>query len=444
MSYLIKDIVKSRTFVGDWRPNWDILVDELQILGTIKEITVDNSSSMGSGASITWKSISGEKPKVNTKVEINMGYGEATNRVFKGWIDDIDKKNPPYSLSVFARDTQKKFLDQIVTNPNAEPEEDPHHIVFEDTTPEYIFSVLCSWVGLEQEEGYIYTEESHVTFEEFEIYWESYGDVISELSDITGFEFYTDEIGRCFFQYPNYRQPSRENEPITLAFGISELENKYIVDGSEYLRRYKLGEDPDLLQRDVDYEIDYRNGRITSIEEGDIEEGETLHISYIYAAHDFQENQDLKLINVKTQDEDLYTKVVVVGEFENENEEIEEIKAEAEFPQKEDYNLFEQKILRLDVGKNADTFNKCEEIANRQVSIMKSKAKKVRLQTLAVPSLKVGDCIFVKDTPTETEEIYRIKDISFSLSSSGFMSNITANFFGYSPVNELEPEEPEE
>ena len=192
----------------------------------------------------------------------------------------------------------------------------------------------------------------------------AYGDAFSWLADLCNFEWYTDEFGRIYYVYATDRQPAVNNESNLLQEvapppGANQLLHYPIVSGSE-----TVTDSTGLVTyiKDTDYTLDYGTGEMHLIPGGGITEGQTVLVSYVYAAWVFREGEDIVRLDYAIDDADLYYQVMVYGK--NSSEAV--ISATKAFAAPINYNLnvVNQKILKIDAP-DADTVAKCQAIADR-------------------------------------------------------------------------------
>jgi hypothetical protein len=342
----------------------------------------------------------------NKQVVAEQGYGAELTTTFTGLIDKVEMTTFPQEIRLSTRDNLKKALDQTITNLQG-----GHVILYESKTVEYIFKDLCIRCGLEtgtiQPTGLIITKEFN---------WESYGDAFTYLADLVGYEFVCDEDGIVHFRRDGKTPPQATNWLMTFTDGIAHTKYYPIVKDSETIKY----EDTTYV-KDVDYTIDYQTGTITSITIPDV----TTTISFTYIAYEFTEGVDIISLGYTIDDNDLYYAVICYGQGADDKV----ITATAAYGSRDYYNVLPQKIMKIDAP-DADTVEKCQDVANRAVELMSSRARSVRFAAVAVPWLQVGDFIKIIESSTTISEIYRITDLSTDQSKSGYIMQMTCYHHG--------------
>jgi len=142
----------------------------------------------------------------------------------------------------------------------------------------------------------------------------------------------------------------------------------------------------------------------------------------------FAEGEDIISLGYTISDQDLYYSAVVYGTDANGAV----VQATANFGAPLTYNLFSQKVLKIDAP-DARTVAECQEIADRAVALMICRARVVSFAAVAVPYLQKGDWITVTETSTTISEMYRVTDLSFNQDPSGFTMSITCYWYGEVP-----------
>lgn len=353
----------------------------------------------------------------NAQVKVEQGYGANLVQTFLGLIDDVNPTTFPHELTLHCRDYLKKALDQHINDG-----EGGRTVYYTDTAPETIFGYLAAAAGF----TVVYVEATGLTISKgFSM--ETYSDAFSWLSELVGYEWYCDEAGALYYHRATDRQPAVEDwdltftvydEPVLLTHlpGVNPIVGDTLVlsyDGTPYTK-------------DVDYTFDPATSEITALSTGSIPLDQTNKISYVYAAYVFKEGQDIVSLGYTISDKDLYRQVLVIGQDADGNE----ITATADYISADYYNLPADKILPINAPE-ADTVEKCQEIADRAEYLMRSRARICEFAAIGVPWLQIGDCIQVIETSTGISEIYRITDMSLQQSPEGFYMQITCYHYGY-------------
>lgn len=156
-------------------------------------------------------------------------------------------------------------------------------------------------------------------------------------------------------------------------------------------------------------------------------------------AYEFVEGVDIISLGYTINDNDLYRWIIVHGKRTTidgegkENEEVIEFKKE--FSAADYWGLLPQKILKIDAPE-ADTLEKCEQIALKAEYLMISRARIVKFQSIGIPHLQIGDFIRVTESSTTISEVYRITDLSTSQDADTYTMDITCHWFS-APVEEV-------
>lgn len=156
-------------------------------------------------------------------------------------------------------------------------------------------------------------------------------------------------------------------------------------------------------------------------------------------AYSFTEGVDIIQLGYKIDDNDLYSKVIVHGRKKtldgegNEQDEI--IEVVKDFPAAEYYNLLPDKVLKVDANE-CDTVEKCEDIADKALYLMTSRARVVRFQSIGIPHLQIGDFIEVFESSTTISEIYRITDLATNQDANTYKMDITCHWYAHTGVVE--------
>lgn len=190
-------------------------------------VVIDNAlgmyspDSVGRWAKVLW---------FNKKIIIRAGYGSELQHIFTGLIDGIYMSNYPAELTVSSRDYSKLALDQ---NPQDDFSggEIKYAYTYYNKTPEYIFADLAIQAGWPL--GTYHTEVSGITIAEFPVGHEAIADCYQRLCEITGFEWFADEIGDVYFRR------ARDPEAVkvyTFTEGVDIFSLNYTLNDEELYR----------------------------------------------------------------------------------------------------------------------------------------------------------------------------------------------------------------
>jgi len=191
-------------------------------------VVIDNAlgvfspDSIGEWAKILWP---------NKKIIIKMGYGDNRQLVFTGLIDDIYMSNFPAELTISSRDYSKLALDQQPQDDFRLDGEVAYAFTYYDKTPEYIFADLAIQAGWPL--GSYHTEVTGVTLKEFQTAHESIADCFQRLCEITGWEWFCDEMIDLYFRPA--RDPAAE-KVYTFTEGVDIFSLNYRISDEELYR----------------------------------------------------------------------------------------------------------------------------------------------------------------------------------------------------------------
>jgi hypothetical protein len=342
-------------------------------------------------------------------------------KVFTGLIDTIDIRTFPQEITIQARDALKRALDQTVTD-----NEGYRSLVYEDKSPEYIFTDLAVRAGWDNPEIIIGSASGltmSITFTH-----ETYADAMTKLAEMLNYEYYVGREGEIYFHYATDRQPESVDEEFELG-GTAwyDLNNYPVVTNS--IKVYSgAGMTGTLYEEGVDYEI-ISGGKdmpwnISRIAEGSILDGATVYVSYVYAAWVFEEGHDIFSLGYTIDDADIYASATVLGRTDADTV----CHGSAEYGSKDYYNVLPQKVL-ITEDQSATTPERCEYIAEQLVKSFNPKPRRVEFMAVGNPYLWVGDCIMVIESSSTISEIYRIDSIKHSFTADGspvYSTNITA------------------
>lgn len=399
-----------------------------------KQIMISHNKGMASNLTVSFDNKDGvlspdkEGPfnKVfwpNNLISIRQGYGENLVDTFAGIIDNPSVRSFPQELVIGARDQLKKALDQTITSANGK-----HVIRFDNVLVEDIFTTLALLAGLD-----LRTIEPTGMKMSHTFSWESYMDAFSLLCDVANFVVNDTEEGKINFKYNTIRQPTH-----TQALDLT---------GEEW---HEPDESPGVIDSEIvtdetgtikyvkgtHYDFEYNPVQIKRL---NLPDGHSVLVDYIYAAHVFREGVDIIRVGLDISDTGLYRTIIVHGQDSDNNV----IEATKDYVDAELYNLPKDKILKIDAHE-ADTLAKCQAIADRAEYNIRSKARTIQFAAIAVPGLKVGDCVQVIESSGNISEAFVILDMATNMSDVGYTMDIRAFQMGRAPMPIVEePEEPE-
>lgn len=145
----------------------------------------------------------------------------------------------------------------------------------------------------------------------------------------------------------------------------------------------------------------------------------------------FREGEDIISLGYTIDDADISHKVAVYGQSaEDENGETHTVFAAAEYPSRTYYNVLPQKFCKVDASE-LKTAAQCQAVADETVRLMSSRVRICQFSAVGVPWLQVGDYIQVIESSTTISEMYRITDLSTTMSDSGYTMSITCYHHSY-------------
>jgi hypothetical protein len=169
----------------------------------------------------------------NKEMQIKLGYGATQQLVFTGLIDTIFMSTYPPELTIKGRDYSKLALDQQPQDTFYEGyiDEPRYAFTYYNKTPEYIFrdmALQASWLS-----GAIHTDVTGITLGQFDTGHEKIADCFQRLCELTGWEWFTDEIGHVYFRAA--RDPSAV-KVYTFTEGVDIFSLDYAFDDDELYR----------------------------------------------------------------------------------------------------------------------------------------------------------------------------------------------------------------
>jgi hypothetical protein len=370
----------------------------------------------------------------SARIVAKMGYGDNIATVFTGEIDEVQCQADPkaYTISCDCRDLACWLIDKqvkLITGGETE-----YYIEYPlpagisggnywleagvATIPDIadIVKDLCMRAGFEADD--VIVEQTGITLDPM---WEkmSYMDCINDLCTAAGFEFYVDEDGKARFYHQTDRSPAVTDEYHDLSANFT-LAHYPIVSGSEIFSSEPAGAGTVFI-KDTDYTINYATGAVSPF--GIVGD---CYCSYVYAAHVYQEGEDIFGLNLTLSRRNIYGTIRVAGDGE-------EASATVTSPLWDGSRVDLDKVLFAD-NQYLDELTKVQKCANRLKLDMLNRYVSTDFVCVAHPWLQVGDCIQVIESSTTISEIYKITAISFDLSPDGFSSAINSFHVGYAPL----------
>ncbi|MFX4263129.1 hypothetical protein ACOBQJ_13155 [Pelotomaculum propionicicum] len=364
----------------------------------------------------------------NKRVVLEWGYGTDLAYGFTGLVDSVKMSTFPQELTFVCRDMLKLALDQTVTD-----EAGAHTIYYTNEKAEDIFLYLASAAGYASED--IVTEETGITLEGFLVSNETYADAFTRLCEISKFEYYCDAKGVLYFVHSTDRSPAVEGAAMVLT-GTDWVDIPGVAAGHPVVLDSDMLTDGELAvySRVTDYEIRLGGSGINAAVRrrpgSSIGDGAAVYVSAVYAAWVFSEGQDIVKLDYTIDDKDLYYTILVQGAAEDESV----IEASASYISREYYNVLEQKILIVSASQIKDLAT-CQEIADRNEVLMRSRPRYTEFGAVANPWLDTGDCCQVIESSTTISEIYRpLSEIITMEPGTGFIMQLGAYHYGYAPI----------
>jgi hypothetical protein len=365
----------------------------------------------------------------NKKMVLQWGYGTDLAYGFTGLIDKIQMSSFPQEMTIVCRDMLKLALDQKCTD-----EAGNHVIYYTDETPEDIFRYLALAAGYASAD--IVTEATGLTLPGFLVSYESYADAFTRLCEMVKFEYYCDNQGILYYVHSTDRSPAVEGEAMVLA-GTGWADIPGVAAGHPVVL------DSDIVtngggaaySRETDYEIRLGganvNAAIRRRPGSAIGDGATVYAGAVYAAWIFSEGEDIVKLDYTIEDKDLYYSILVQGASAEDESAIE---ASADYISKEYYNVLEQKILVVSAS-GINDLAVCQEIADRNEVLMRSRPRYTEFGAVANPWLDTGDCSQVIESSSTISEIYRpLSEIITMEPGTGFIMQLGAYHYGYAPI----------
>jgi len=258
----------------------------------------------------------------------------------------------------------------------------------------------------------------------------SYSDAIEQLCTVAGFEFKIDDDGKPFFVYPTDRQPAIADEAVVLNGTTPVALASFPVVTASIIVYSSSGESGTLYSSTTDYLITVGTPTTAwTIERragSAIGDGDTVYVSYVYAAWVFKEGEDIFRLGLKISRANIYGKIVVLGD-DCTGTYI------TSSPIWDGSIVSPDKILFVN-DINLWTDEDCQMTANRLGADMMARYIQCEFAAVAVPWLQVGDCVQVIESSTTISEIYRITSLNIDISPSGAIMTFKCYHYGYAPI----------
>ena len=258
----------------------------------------------------------------------------------------------------------------------------------------------------------------------------SYGDAIEQMCTLSGFEFIIDEDDKPIFRYPTDRQPEATDEVVVLTGTTAVSLAKYPIVTASILVYSGLLKTGTLYSSSTDYTIVAGTSStawtIARTAGSTIPSGDTVYVTYVYAAWVFKEGEDIFKLNLKISQRDLYGKIIVEGDDCSGS-------YTTTSPRWDTSTIPADKVLFV-LDENLDTDAKCQAIADRLATDMLAHYVECEWAAVAIPWLQVGDCVQIIESSSTISEIYRITNIDYDFDSEGFIMTFKAYHYGYTPI----------
>ena len=263
-----------------------------------------------------------------------------------------------------------------------------------------------------------------------------YIDAINSLLDMIGFELFISEINELYIRFPTGNQPRILAESHTLTgtnvYNLAKtnlLINSYIVTNTSVTKTYT---------NYVDYEIDFELGLIQRTPASTISSGDTVLVSYTYAAWVFREGIDIFSIPLNLSSRDLFGEIHVIGQNGPDPTEIGlwkiSLTDDGEYYTAWDGMKIPMDKIDLHTNINLTTLAQCQASADRLGLDMLRKHIQCEFEAIPVPWLQVGDCIQVIEHVTGISEVYKITAINYSADGSGGRMTIKCYYYTYQSI----------
>ena len=441
----VEALLKTKSMIGENRPQWNVTVSASSsdfAIEDVREIVIEKQMYQAQVAQIVIDNkegkyapdrIGGDWEHVmwpNNTVTVTLGYAstEGNAQAFLGMIDTINMRHLTEAgavMTVTCRDYYKRALDQLITEPSTAAGLDR---TFSGEPCEDIFVTLATEAGWST--GDIYTEDTGITPAAVTFARESYADAFLWLSEIAGFEVVVPEDGTIRYQFASDRQPEVVDESVVLTgTAWTDLAKVQLVSDSERVRSASGGGGT-LYVKDTDYEIEYGNpARVKRLAGGSIGDGNTVYVTYVYAAWQFVAGEDIIELGYTIDDDDMYPRVVVQGEGDD---------GLPIFYGRDTYlnpywNLPTKKTLYVSAPDVA-TEAQCQTIGDRLATRSAQRARRCEFACPGNPWLQVGDCIQIVEGTSTVSEIYRIIGLEHRFDHGGFVTQIQTYYYGYTPA----------
>ena len=414
------------------------------VIFPVKSIEVDMSKGMASQSTIVIENVGGiytpdkagawsHRLWPNKQVVVKLGYGATQPAVFTGLIDKVSIRSFPQEIEITCRDMLKRALDQLVYLVTGDART-IYTVLYQWQTPEYIFRDLAVKAGWA--DANVYTEYSGITIEAITFTHEAIADAFQRLAEMSGFEFYCDEIGVLRFVHATDRSPALTSVSATMIgtdyTGVVGIPAGYpMVDGSVVV---KIAGGAVTYVEDLDYTVrlgsSTENAAICRIEGGSITDGQTVYVSCVYAAWVFKEGEDIISLDYSITDQEIYRRIIVISQDANGKF----VRGDEDFDGVQYYGVLPHKVMIVQAGDLASSNEQCTSIAERTGAATLTKPREATFEAVGNPYIQVGDCIQVIESSSTISEIYRITSLTHSVTPAGYRTRMTAYHYGYAPI----------
>jgi len=310
--------IDSNLHIGTNRPLAEVTVDgnAIRVISVNGEpmkngagqatIVVDNKNGVyapdkaGAWANVIWP---------NNIVTISLGYGANREPIFTGLIDTVKMKTFPQTITIQARDTLKRALDQTVTDDLG-----IRSLTYTDQYLEVILADLAERAGWAV--GNIYYDVSGILVSTTFTH-ETYADAMQRLCEMYNYEYYAGRSGEIYFHYITDRQPEAVDEAVALTGTTPVALAKYPVVTASIRVRSAAAGGGTLYSAATDYIIvagtKSTAWTIARRVGSTIGSGATVYVSYVWAAWVFEEGKNITGLEYVIDDKDLYAKSYVLG-----------------------------------------------------------------------------------------------------------------------------------
>lgn len=355
--------------------------------------------------------------KIQIRITVTASEQSETFVLFTGYIDTVKMEVTKTStIKVTCRDSACILLDNMIP----EDEYGERWLDYSNADVGEIIRDLLTKAGFAGQTDKVGNTQTVIDIE-FEN--TTYANCIAQLTEISGYEFFFDEIGE-----PILREPLAASPETTDIFYFSESDTYYIeipnlsliVPGSEILS----DNDENIYLRGFDYEIDYEKQTIKRILGSSIPTGKELHLTYLHTAYHFRQGEDIYSLVYQISRDQVYGNIQASG-----------YGAVAQYinPNPAYYGVSGDKTLIVQDNQYLEEEEQIQDMVNRLGYTMLRTFRKVELVTVGIPYLQFGDCIQITEHSTTVSEIYRITALSFYMEKGMLYSKIRVYYYDHAP-----------